>query len=90
MNERRLSREEELHQKIDRGSLTDRDILDIEDGGDRRLRRHLEERTSYLEKERDHLDRVYGKGAFDGRDNQGRLYKDLDNKEILNIFNPNQ
>ena len=86
MDQRELSREEQLHQLIDNGRITDRDIADIENHGDRRLRRHLEERTSYLEKERDHIDRVYGKGMFDGRDSNGKLYKNLDSTEIHKQF----
>ena len=78
-----MDREEYLQQAIQKGTVNDRDIEDIISHGSRSLKRQLDERSEYLWKEKKHLDNVYGAGVFDGRDDQGRLYKDLDNTDLV-------
>lgn len=79
-----MDREQELARAIETGKITDRDILDIQDHGSRSLRYELEKKTQFLEKEQKHIDRVYGEGVWTGRDDRGRLYKDLDNTDLIN------
>ena len=79
-----MDREQELARAIETGKITDRDILDIQDHGSRSLRYKLEKKTQFLEKEQKHIDRVYGEGVWTGRDDRGRLYKDLDNTDLIN------
>jgi hypothetical protein len=85
-----MDREEYLHRAIETGKITDGDINDILDHGDRKLKMKLERRTSELEKVQKDLDNKYAPGMFTGIDNQGRLYKDLSDKEVHDAFTQNR
>lgn len=77
-----MDREEYLHRAIETGKITDRDINDIMDHGDQKIRNKLERRANELYRKQKDLDRSYGKGVFTGIDNEGRPYKDLDSDEM--------
>lgn len=84
-----MDREEYLHRAIETGKITDRDINDIIDHGDKRLKMKLERRAQELEKVQRDLDNKYTKGMFTGVDSQGRLYKDLSSEETDRAFTGN-
>lgn len=71
-----ISLEEHLMNKVDDGSVTDRDIDTIVKKGDWKMQRHMIERANRLNKDKKHLDRMYGEGVWDGKDNEGNLFKD--------------
>lgn len=75
--EQPISREEQLHKRIQDGTVTDRDLQEIEERGDRSLKKALNEKERHLRKEKEHLDRLYGEGAWDGKDEEGRLFKNI-------------
>lgn len=84
------SYEQKLYDKIDKGAVTDSDISYIQEHGDYFLRRKLDEKHNKEWKVKKHLDNVYGTGVFDGKDNDGNLYKDtsLFNHKEMPEYNP--
>lgn len=72
----KYSIEEHLMQKVDEGTVTDKDIDTILQKGDWKMKRHMTERANALHKDKKHLDRLYGKDVWDGKDNDGNLFKD--------------
>lgn len=75
---RRISREEELHNKIQKGTVLDSDIKEIKKDPSllKELDRKANENYSRLRKSTVYND--FGKGSFDGIDNDGNFYKNID------------
>lgn len=71
-----MSKEEAVARRIRNGSCTDSDINFVMDSGDASLRRTLDETHNMRYKDKKHIDRLHGEGLFDGRDNDGNLFKD--------------
>jgi|GEM_PF-7086596 len=69
-------REQELSRRIERGTINDRDIADIVDRGSIGLKKKLDEKVDREMKNKEHLQRIHG-NVVDGRDTQGRLYKNI-------------
>jgi len=65
-----------LMKKVDAGTIMDSEIAAIERGGGEALK-FMEQKADKLEKEVQHLNNVYGKGSFDGVDNDGNPTKDI-------------
>lgn len=68
--------EQYLYDQLMSGKINDKEINDILDHGDRKLKGALEKRAEELHKEKEHIHRVYG-DAFDFYDEKGRLCKDV-------------
>lgn len=72
----KISIEEHLMNKVDNGTVTDKDIDTIITKGDWKMQRHMIERANMLRKEKKHLDNIHGKDVWDGKDSEGNLFKD--------------
>lgn len=72
-------------QKIERGQLTDVDIQEIKEGDNELAKIFLEKKADEGYKKKKELDHDYGKGVFDGVDNNGNLFKDI---SVAEIFQP--
>ena len=70
------SKDEVVANKIRNGSCTDSDISYALESDDLSLRRTLDETHNRRYQEKKHIDRIHGEGVFDGRDNDGNLFKD--------------
>lgn len=69
--------------RIDQGKVTDSEINKVvKSGGD--VLKFMEKRADKLRQEKQHLDRKYGKGAFDGVDDKGQPFKDIDLNSVKN------
>ena len=69
------SQEEILHEKIEKGTVTDSDIATIQkNGGD--VMNHLLTKENEQRKKIKDMKREWG-NTFDGIDNSGALYKDI-------------
>lgn len=71
------SKDKELEylRKIDQGSITDAEIKQVVKDGGKPLE-FMQHRANRLQKDLSHWDRKYGKGVFDGVDNNGAPFKD--------------
>jgi hypothetical protein len=67
--------EQALHERIEKGSVTDSDISTIKKTGGKLMKHLLERENTQIKKTRD-MKRKYG-NTFDGIDNDGNLYKDM-------------
>ena len=70
-------------EKVRSGQISDGDIQQITRGDDMLLKNALEKKANEGYKKKKELDDTYGKGAYDGVDNNGMLYKDIDVSEII-------
>lgn len=77
VSSRCISKEEAVRNRIYSGSCTDADINFAISSGDPSLTRALNEKANQAFAEKKHLDRVHGEGVWDGKDNNGALYKDI-------------
>ena len=67
--------EQILHERIDKGSITDSDIQTIKKSGGKLMDHLLKRENEQIKKTKD-MKRKYG-NTFDGIDNDGNLYKDM-------------
>jgi len=58
--------------------MTDADIAEVQYGDNKSLQRQMVEKANQLHKEKKHLDRMYDKDLFDGKDKNGQLVKVMD------------
>lgn len=74
---KKVSREEELHRKIEKGNVTDKDISDIKK--DPVLLKELDKKANanYKRLRSSTIYNDFRKGTFDGIDNDGSFYKDI-------------
>jgi hypothetical protein len=71
----RMDPEQALHERIEKGSVTDSDISTIKKTGGK-LMKHLLTRENEQGKKIKDMKRQYG-NTFDGIDNDGNFYKDI-------------
>jgi hypothetical protein len=74
---KKISREEQLHNAIQKGTITDRDVADIKKDGS--LLRELDRTANEKKRRLDNhpASHYFGKGTFDGIDSDGNLYRDI-------------
>ncbi len=65
-----------MMRRLHEGKITDGEINKILDSGDKAMKGELERVTASKEKAMQHVNRIHGKGTWDGIDNDGNLYKD--------------
>ena len=70
-------------EKIKTGSLLDGDIHEIMTSDDHVAKDELENKANVTFKQKKDLEDKYGKGSWDGVDNNGMLYKDISVAEIV-------
>jgi len=66
-----------IMQKIETASLNHSEIDAIMDSGEGDLKRAVERKAKEMHAEKAHLDRLYGKDMFDGKDSNGQLVKNF-------------
>jgi len=67
----------QMLKRIDQGKVTDSEINKVVKSGGEVLK-FMEKRANKLQKDKEQLDRKYGKGAFTGIDNDNQPFKDID------------
>lgn len=72
------SEESKLYKKIQNGSANDSDISKALNIGDRKILQMMNSKVDELYKEKRTLDDKYGKDVWDGKDEKGNLYKNID------------
>lgn len=60
--------------------MTDEDISAVQSGDNATLKQEMQKKTNELQREKQFLDRDYGKDVFDGKDASGQLVKLMDFK----------
>ncbi len=66
--------------KIQSAAMTDEDINAVQSGDNATLKQEMQKKTNELQREKQFLDRDYGKDVFDGKDASGQLVKLMDFK----------
>jgi hypothetical protein len=82
-----LSPEGKLYEKLEKGSLTDKDIQTIVKEGDSKMMKALENKANEKKKLKAETEAKLGiddSRCFDGVDNDGNLYKDIPLNKLEN------